>query len=90
MSQEKLAELAELHLTYVSKIERGLVNGSISAYASIADALGMPLAEFIEPNWGQKKTQLTQLVEEVRALPDMKQQAFLEIARGGLAGIRIL
>lgn len=90
MSQEKLAELAELHLTYVSKIERGRVNGSISAYAAIADALGLTLAEFVQPNWGQEKTQLTELVEEVRALPDVKQQAFLEIARGGLAGIRIL
>lgn len=90
MSQEKLAELSDLHLTYVSKVERGLVNGSISAYAAIADALGMPLAEFIEPAWGRDKTQLTELVEEVRALPDVKQKAFLEIARGGLAGIRIL
>lgn len=90
MSQEKLAELAELHLTYVSKIERGLVNGSISAYASIADALGITLAELLEPTWGKEKTQLTELVEEVRALPDVKQQAFLEIAKGGLAGIRML
>lgn len=90
ISQEQLAEAAELHLTYVSKIERGRVNGSISAYSAIARALGISLAELVEPTWGEEESPIAELFEEVKALPKAKQEAFLDIAKGGLAGIRRL
>lgn len=39
ISQEKLAELAELHRTYISQLERGLKSPSLGALFSIASAL---------------------------------------------------
>ena len=45
LSQESLAEIAELHRTYVSSVERGQRNIGLDNIFSIADALGVPAAE---------------------------------------------
>lgn len=45
LTQEKLAELAELDPTYISGIERGLRNPGIKNVAKIAKALGVPTSE---------------------------------------------
>jgi transcriptional regulator with XRE-family HTH domain len=44
ISQEKLAELADLDRTYVGGIERGERNPSLVNIGKIADALGVPVA----------------------------------------------
>ncbi len=44
VSQEKLAELAGLHRTYVSSVERGKRNISLVNIQRIADALGVEMA----------------------------------------------
>lgn len=41
ISQEKLAELCNLHRTYISDIERGTRNISIANVEKIAEALGV-------------------------------------------------
>jgi transcriptional regulator with XRE-family HTH domain len=43
VSQEKLAELAGLHRTYVSSVERGKRNISLVNIERLAEALGVPL-----------------------------------------------
>ena len=43
VSQEKLGELAGLHRTYVSTVERGQVNISLLNIAKLAAALGVKL-----------------------------------------------
>ena len=49
ISQEKLAELSELHRTYISDIERFQRNISISNIQKIANALGIePYKFFLE------------------------------------------
>ena len=47
ISQEKLAELADLHRTYVSSIERGERNVSLVNIERLAVALGVSMAELM-------------------------------------------
>ncbi|MCH6201987.1 helix-turn-helix domain-containing protein [Aquiflexum sp. LQ15W] len=48
VSQEKLAELAELDRTYISDIENGKRNVSIETVFKIAKALNSPMINFFE------------------------------------------
>jgi transcriptional regulator with XRE-family HTH domain len=50
ISQEALADAAGLSRTYVSEVERGLRNISIDNMAQLADALGVPLKELVDPD----------------------------------------
>lgn len=47
LSQEKLAELADLHPTYISNIEQGKRNLSLQTVSQIADALNMSASELL-------------------------------------------
>lgn len=47
ISQEKLAELATLHRTYVSSVERGKRNISIENIERLALALGVSMRELM-------------------------------------------
>lgn len=47
MTQEHLAELAELHTNYISSCERGERNISICNIAKIARALGVTMCELV-------------------------------------------
>lgn len=48
-TQEELAEASNLHRSYVSQIERGLVNPSIETLARIAEALGVSICDLLCP-----------------------------------------
>ncbi len=47
ISQELLAERANIHPTHVGLIERSLRNPSLKVCKAIAEALGLPLAQMI-------------------------------------------
>lgn len=47
LSQEGLADLAEMHRTYVSEIERGLRNPSYRNLVKLATALEVSLSELV-------------------------------------------
>lgn len=49
LSQEELADLADLHFTYVSSVERGERNISIENIAKLAKALGCQLRDLMPP-----------------------------------------
>lgn len=48
LSQEKLAELASVHRTYVGMVERGEKNISVLSLQKIANALNVPLTKLME------------------------------------------
>lgn len=48
LSQERLAELAGVHRTYLSSLERGERNVSLDNIYAIAEALGVSPAELFE------------------------------------------
>ena len=50
LSQEKLAELCELHFTYISSVERGERNISLSNIEKIAHALGCHMKDLMPEN----------------------------------------
>jgi transcriptional regulator with XRE-family HTH domain len=47
ISQETLAESAGLHRTYVSSVERGERNVTLTTIEKLAAALGVPMTELI-------------------------------------------
>jgi transcriptional regulator with XRE-family HTH domain len=47
LSQEELAELAEIHRTYIGDVERGTRNIALVNMTRIARALGVPLSRII-------------------------------------------
>ena len=48
LSQEQLAELADLDRTYISGVERGIRNISLINISALAGALEVPAAELTE------------------------------------------
>lgn len=47
LSQEKLAEIVDLHRTYISGIERGMRNVSLRNIEKIAEALDVGVVELL-------------------------------------------
>lgn len=48
LSQERLAELARLHPTYISMVEQGVRNPTLDAASRIAHALKVTLSNLVE------------------------------------------
>ena len=48
LSQERLAELAGLHRTYISSVEQGRRNVSIENIHKITNALGVSMTEIVQ------------------------------------------
>lgn len=48
LTQEQLAERADLHVTYISGIETGSRNPSLTAIAALAKGFGISLSELFE------------------------------------------
>lgn len=47
-SQEEFADRAGLHRTYVSAVERGVRNPTLSVLQRLAKALGVPISELVQ------------------------------------------
>ncbi len=55
LSQEKLAELASCHTTYIGQLERGEKNATVESIEKISVALDLPLSKLFEMLGGSKK-----------------------------------
>lgn len=91
LSQEKMAELADLHPTYISEIERGCVNASIYSIFVIANVLEMELAGLIyipaTPMNRHLENQLAEISGKIRGLDENKQRLLLNGLKGMLSGL---
>ena len=90
VSQERLAELANLHPVFISKIETGKVRASVCSYQSIAEALDMSLAELVELP-GEKEywdSNMIALFQSAKKLSPDKQMVFTETVKGVLSGLQ--
>lgn len=94
MSQERLAELSELHPTYISDIERGKVNASVTTYHMIATALGLSASELLNVLDSSSEqvfaNEVSALLNRLRKLDPKKQAAFLETASNIISSIEKL
>jgi transcriptional regulator with XRE-family HTH domain len=91
LSQERLAELANLHPTYISEIERGKVNASIYCFQTIARALGLEFADFLllpeTPANRVFDQDLSKVFDQMRQLEPAKKELVLSALKGMLVGI---
>jgi CheY-like chemotaxis protein len=75
ISQEQLAERAELHRTYVSDVERGARNLSLESITRMARALNIPVAELFPAEVpiakaGNEKNGLSKEIVEILLVED--------------------
>lgn len=91
ISQEKLAELAGLHPTYISNIEQGKVNASIYSYHMIAEALDIQFQDLLNISSVKLdrniENDLAVVLGQFRTLSKKKQAIFLSAAKGLISGI---
>ncbi|NVN97609.1 helix-turn-helix transcriptional regulator [Candidatus Nomurabacteria bacterium] len=88
LSQEKLAELAGVHPTYISEVELGKANASISVFDGIALGLGVSLSELVEVQDGDEDIALITLVSRIRGFDEHQRRVFVETATALLNGMQ--
>ena len=91
LSQERLAELSDMHPSHISDIERGKVNASITAYFLIAEALKVPLSDLANFTTGKgdrkTDTDLVEIFSMARNLDRKQKTIFVSASRGLISGI---
>jgi transcriptional regulator with XRE-family HTH domain len=65
-SQERLAEAADMHRTYLAGIERSLRNPALENLVKLANALGVTMAELFSPDLSTGETPNRQEIAEKR------------------------
>ena len=72
LSQERLAELAGVHPTYIGQVERAEKNCTIDAASKIAKALDIPLSELLkEPSKGELQAVILSDHEKEQIISDL-------------------
>lgn len=91
ISQEKLAELANLHPTYISEIERGKVNASAFTFYQLAHALKIEFADLLnlpaENVDRSLENELAEIIGRIRRMDKKTQKTFLLAMKGILSGL---
>lgn len=80
LSQEKLAELCELHPVYIGQLERGEKNASLETIMRVSNGLGVsPALLFGEIEHKCEETPAKKAYEIIMQLPVEKQEAMLKV-----------
>ena len=91
ISQETLAELSGLHVSFISYVETGKTNASIANLYSIANALNVPIGELFRLPSGKGNktldTETSEIFGKLRGLDKQKQESFLKAAKCFLTGL---
>lgn len=91
ISQETLAELSGLHVSFISYVETGKTNASVANLYSIANALNVPLDELLHfpSGKGNKRldTETAEIFGKLRSLDKKKQESFLKATKCFLKGL---
>ena len=88
LSQVKLAELADVHPTYISEVELGKANASISVFEGISFGLGVTLSELVEVQNGDDDIAIMTLVSRIRGINERQQKIFIKTATAVLNGMQ--
>ncbi|HAF98257.1 MULTISPECIES: helix-turn-helix domain-containing protein [Paenibacillus] len=83
LSQEELASKAEVHETYIGKLERSEKVCSVVVLAKITNALDLSMVEFfsyIQPVSGEEReSTLTEIVDRLRSRSEAEQKRILKV-----------
>ena len=82
LSQEQLAELCDLHPTYIGQLERGEKNASLETIMSVCRGLDITPSElFRNISANGEKTTADSIYELTLQMSDKEQKAILEIIK---------
>ena len=80
LTQEALAEKADMHVSYIGQIERGLREPSLRALYKVCAALDLELHDLFTPD-GSGDIDVAEFELIVRLVPDAKRETFLKAVR---------
>jgi len=83
LTQEKLAEMAGVHHTYVGQLERGEKNASLETIEKIATALRLPFEVLFEAIvfGDMKNTAAKEIYELITAQPEREQKVLIDLIK---------
>ena len=84
LSQEKLAELASYHPTYIGQLERGEKNATLESIERVASALNVPLSklfEKLEPGENEGRNIPLECYELLLSKSNAEQECLLNMLR---------
>ncbi len=88
LSQEELAHLADLHPTYIGKLERGERNMSVESLDKVARALGITLEQlfrYIQPQNNDDETSImNQIVNRLYGMSIDEKKSILKLINSAL------
>ncbi|KAB0667699.1 helix-turn-helix transcriptional regulator [Oryzomonas japonica] len=88
LSQERLAELADVHHTYISNIERGKVTASAYSFYKIAQALGIKFVDLFGLLDSAEdldfEIELVEIMGKIRQMDDVQRGLYLAAIKGML------
>ncbi|MBE3569982.1 MAG: helix-turn-helix transcriptional regulator [Bacillales bacterium] len=82
LSQEELADIANLHATYIGQLERGEKNATLESIEKVAKALEISLEDLfrsIHPNPNSQEYTLSKIITRLQTQSIEDQKVFLHL-----------